>query len=613
MKKIIIPFTCLLFACSPDSQNRGSAQGVLQDSVQHYLSSYNTRYQQLLTASNEALWNASVHVGLDDSAKSSMVNSTAEQLAAFTGSRENSETALYFLSKKDELSDLQYRQLKLILYMAANNAQTQKELIEKKIKLETAQNQNYFNFNFQLNNHPVTEDEIDSILTTENDLLKRQKAWESSKEVGIRLKQGLSDLRDLRNTTVQSLGYKNFFDYQVADYNMSSQEMITLLNQINIQLRPLYKELHTYMRYELAKKYHAPVPDLIPAHWLSNRWGQDWSSIVDVKGINLDSALKMKTPQWILQQSQDFYVSMGFPGLPSGFLEKSDLYPVPPQAAYKKNINTSAWHMNLDQDVRLLTNIEASAKWYEIVNHELIHLYNFMFYSPADMPAILRTGTNRSYFEAFGQLTEMITEQRAYLENAALSAKSTQTNDIRKLLKEALNYIVFIPFSTGTMSMFEYNLYTQQLPEKEFNKCWWELAARYQGIAPPAPRDEKYCDAATKMHIHGSPAQYYDYALSSLLVFQFHDYISKHFLHQDPRNTNYFGNKEAGKFLTDLMKVGGSRDWKEVVKEKTGSELSAQAMLDYFSPLLEYLKKENQGRTCTLPELTDATLYTPNL
>lgn len=613
MKKITILYILTLFACSPDTQQKELTQNELQDSVQLYLDRYNVRYQQLITASNEALWNASVRVGEEDSLKRYLVNTSAGQLAAFTGSQENIRTAVHFLKVKDQLTDLQYRQLKLILYIAANNPQTQKELTEKKIKLETAQNQNYFDFNFQLNGHAVTEDQIDSILASENDLLKRQKAWESSKEVGIRLKQGLADLRDLRNATVQSLGYKNFFDYQVADYNMSSSEMMTLLNKINLQLRPLYKELHTYMRYELAKKYHAPVPDLIPAHWLSNRWGQDWGSIVDVKGVNLDSALKLKTPDWILRQSQAFYMSLGFPELPSGFLEKSDLYPVPAQSPYKKNINTSAWHMNLDQDVRLMTNIEANTKWYEIVNHELIHLYNFMYYSPSAMPAILRTGTNRSYYEAFGQLTEMVTEQRAFLENAMLCEKTNQPDDINKLLKEALNYVVFIPFSTGTMSMFEYNLYTKQLPEKEFNTCWWDLAMHYQGIAPPGIRDEKYCDGATKMHIHGSPAQYYDYALSSLLVFQLHDYIATHFLHQDPRNTNYFGNKEAGNFLMDLMKVGGSRDWKDVLKEKTGSGLSAQAMLDYFSPLMSYLKKENQGRTCTLPELTDETIYTPNL
>jgi peptidyl-dipeptidase A len=599
-KKLPYLFAFMLLACNQEKKNTDTAS----NSVQTFLSQYNSTYQQLTTDANEALWNSLVHVGQDDSIQLSKVNKTAEQLAEFTGSKNNIETTLHFLKQQDSLTDLQYRQLKRIAYMAANNPQTIRDVVTKKIKLETDQNQKYFDFDFKLNGKSITEDGIDSILVTETNLKKRKDTWECSKEVGIRLKKGLADLRDLRNTTVQTLGYKDFFSYQVADYNMSSEEMIQLLKKINKELRPLYRELHTYMRYELAKKYNVKeVPDLLPADWLPNRWGQDWSSIIQLNGVNLDSTLKTKKPDWILTHGEDFFVSMGFPKLPASFWEKSDLYPVPPSSPYKKNVNTSSWHMDLGQDVRLLMAVENNTKWYEFINHELTHMYNFMLYAPTTMPVVLRTGTNRAYFEAMGRLTEMTTSQRAFLENAQLVNKDLQTDDLKKLLKEALNYVVFIPFSTGTLSMFEYDLYAQQLPEQQFNSRWWQLAKEYQGIAPPADRGEMFCDAATKMHIHGSPAQYYDYALSSLLMFQFNDYIAQHFLHQNPRNTNYFGNKETGEFMMDLMKEGGSRDWKDVLKEKTGSELDAKAMLIYFSPLMDYLKRENQGRKYTLPDI----------
>jgi peptidyl-dipeptidase A len=151
--------------------------------------------------------------------------------------------------------------------------------------------------------------------------------------------------------------------------------------------------------------------------------------------------------------------------------------------------------------------------------------------------------------------------------------------------------------------MFEHDLYSNNLPANEFNKRWWELAAKYQGIAPPTTRGEEYCDAATKTHINDDAAQYYDYALSYILLFQIHDHIAKEILHQDPHKTNYYGNKEVGKFIEGIMKYGSSKDWRMVLKEKTGSELSAKAMLDYFAPLMDYLKKENEGRKYTLPEL----------
>ncbi|MGB0823389.1 MAG: M2 family metallopeptidase, partial [Alphaproteobacteria bacterium] len=65
--------------------------------------------------------------------------------------------------------------------------------------------------------------------------------------------------------------------------------------------------------------------------------------------------------------------------------------------------------------------------------------------------------------------------------------------------------------------------------------------------------------------------------------FQFHDYIATKILKQDPRATNYFGNKEVGDFLKKVMRPGATRDWRELLKESTGEELSARAMLEYFS------------------------------
>jgi peptidyl-dipeptidase A len=97
-------------------------------------------------------------------------------------------------------------------------------------------------------------------------------------------------------------------------------------------------------------------------------------------------------------------------------------------------------------------------------------------------------------------------------------------------------------------------------------------------------------------------AQYYDYSMSNVLLFQFHDHISKKILKQDPHNTNYWGSKETGDFLKKLMYPGASVDWREHLKKNLGSEMSAKPMLEYFEPLLVYLKKANAGRTYSLPE-----------
>lgn len=145
-------------------------------------------------------------------------------------------------------------------------------------------------------------------------------------------------------------------------------------------------------------------------------------------------------------------------------------------------------------------------------------------------------------------------------------------------------------------------MYVDNLPANQFNAKWWALAKKYQGIEPPKIRGEEYCDAATKTHINDDAAQYYDYALSYVILYQLHNHIAKEILHQDPRATNYYGQKGIGEFLKKIMYPGASKDWRVVLKESTGEELNAQAMLTYFEPLVAWLKEQNKGRKYSLGE-----------
>src|SRR6478736_817149 len=61
---------------------------------------------------------------------------------------------------------------------------------------------------------------------------------------------------------------------------MTTDEMVKINDQFMHDLRPLYLQLHTWAKYKLAEKYHQPVPNKIPAHWLNNRWAQNWTGMV---------------------------------------------------------------------------------------------------------------------------------------------------------------------------------------------------------------------------------------------------------------------------------------------------------------------------------------------
>src|SRR5262245_64953323 len=102
-----------------------------------------------------------------------------------------------------------------------------------------------------------------------------------------------------------------------SEYGLTTAELAKEVEAVQRELRPLFRELHTWTRFELAKRYGQPVPELIPAHWLPNRWGQDWSGLVDVAGFDLDKALASKDAEWLVKQAERFYVSLGFPALPA--------------------------------------------------------------------------------------------------------------------------------------------------------------------------------------------------------------------------------------------------------------------------------------------------------
>lgn len=602
MKKLLMALSLSVFlfaSCGGDAEKKSAAQ----KEAQVFIDNYTDQYVKLSTEASEAAWKLNIEIIPGDSTNKLAAQKADEALAAFTGSEENINKATEYLEHKDELTDIQVKQLEAILYAAANNPATVESIVKERIAAENAQTEQLYGFQYMLNGKKVSTNDLDEALKTEKNVAKRLQAWEASKEVGPTLKDGLVNLRNLRNQTVQALGYDDYFTYQVSDYKMSTEEMMSTMESLMSDLQPLYRELHTWMRYELADKYGVTeVPDYIPAHWLPNRWGQDWSAGVEVEGLDINGVLKEKSPEWIVKEGEKLYTSIGFPALPETFWTKSSLYPYPADSNVKKNNHASAWHMDLNKDVRSLMSVEPNSEWWETANHELGHIYYYMTYTNPDVPPLLRGGANRAYHEAIGSMMGMAAMQKPYLVGRGLISEDAQINEVQSLLKEAMNAVVFMYFSCGTMSHFEKSLYVDSLPADQFNAKWWELKKTYQGIIPPSERGEQYTDAATKTHINNDAAQYYDYALSYVILFQLHNHIAKNILNQDPRATNYYGEKGIGDFLKEITYPGASKDWRVVLKESTGDELNAKAMLEYFNPLMDWLKEQNKGRKYTLAE-----------
>ncbi len=578
-----------------------AAEGGVRVEAQAFLDVYNSLYQRLATVDSEASWLASTDV---TPAHEGGRTASGQAFSAFVGDPVVFGTASRLLGRRAELTPLQIRQLEVVVLNAGANPGGRPDLVNARIAAESRQASimDGFTYCFTARNPdgtcpaPKTANDIDDWLAESRDPAERLQVWTASKEIGRPLKPGLVELQRLRNAVAREMGYSSYFGLMVADYGMTVPEMMGLLDGFVADMAPLYREVGIWANRQLATRYGQPLPKgPVPAHWYPNRWAQEWSGLV--AGADLDPYFEGRTPEWITQQAERFYVSMGFRPLPQSFWEKSDLFPTPAGSTRSKNSHASAWHVDLNEDVRSLMSVEANSQWFFTAHHELGHVYYYQSYSRPEVPPVLRQGANRAFHEGIGELIALAAAQTPYLHQQGILPADVQIDARQAMLVDALERTVaFVPWSAGVMSHFEYELYEKDLPPEQWQSRWWAMVTQYQNVVPPADRltDPTLCDACTKTHINDDPAGYYDYAIATVLKYQLHEHICTEILHEDPHACNYYGRVEVGDFLRGILSKGATQDWRTVLREATGEDLSTRAMVAYFAPLQTWLVAENK-------------------
>lgn len=562
-----------------------------------FLETYNRTYQSLYTVANNAAWGALTDVTEEHTGQ--RIGAEKAQ-AAYLGSPWIIEQARALLQHTNKLDRLTVRQLQRVLLNAAGSPGTIPEVVNARVTAEGRQSATLDGFEFKWTPpggskvEPLTANKIDDLLNSSTNLAERLAVWKAAKESGVALKAGLLRLRDLRNQVAKEMGFSSYFGLRAAFSDMSVAEMKQLTDGLVQDTRPLYEQLHCWAKHKLAERYGQPVPKLIPAHWIANRWSQEWPGLVD--SIDLDPLFKDKSPEWIVQRAVAYGEGIGLPRVPSNFWVKSDLYELPAGTKRKKNTHASAWHLDLQNDVRSLMNVKSDASWFNTSHHEMGHVFYDLSYSRPEVPFVLREGASPAMHEAMAEALATPPAQVPYLRQLGLLKPDQKFDEIQWLLNDALDKVVFIPWSAGVMAAWERDFYEGNLPADQLNKRWWEHVAHYQGVAPPEPRSEEFCDAATKTHINDDPAEYYKYSIAFAIKYQLHMHIAKKILRQDPRNCDAAGRKEVGAFLYSLMKQGATKDWRKVIREATGEDFSGRPMLEYFEPLMKYLEEQNKGR-----------------
>ncbi|WP_204378461.1 M2 family metallopeptidase [Agaribacterium haliotis] len=448
--------------------------------------------------------------------------------------------------------------------------------------------------------------EIEAILASSRDYDKLLELWRGWREVAVPIRPKYERFVELVNEGANEFGYPDLAQMWKSGYDMSVSDFEQQTAKLWQQVEPLYEELHCYVRGELSEEYGKDKVDpegTIPAHLLGNMWAQTWNNIYDLVEPYPEHSIPDVTPVLVERDydaremteiAEEFFVSIGFPELPETFWQRSML-----EKPRDRDVvcHASAWDLNGGQDPRIKQCVEPTAEQLSTLHHELGHIYYYIFYK--DLPALYRTGAHDGFHEAIGDTIVLsMTPEHLYKKGLIKALPTGDQAKINQQMQMALEKIAFLPFGK-MMDEWRWQVFSGKTKAEDYNKAWWELRERYQGISPADKRGENYFDPGAKYHIPGN-TPYIRYFLSFIIQFQFHQALCDAAGHKgELSDCSIYGNKEAGERLGKVLAMGASRPWTEAMFELTGQkEMDGSALIEYFAPLRAWLKQQNKDRQC---------------
>jgi len=426
--------------------------------------------------------------------------------------------------------------------------------------------------------------------------------WTGWHAVGAPMRKRYARFVELSNQGARDMGFKDTGVLWRAGYDMPPDQFSADVDRLWEQVRPLYLSLYTFVRARLSQKYGPQVvtPDgPMRADLLGNPWAQTWGNVFPLLGLpensggyDLTELLQAKNldAQGMVKYGENFYKSLGFDPLPKTFWERS-LFVKP--ADRDVVCHASAWDIDNKDDVRIKMCIQIRAEDFVTIHHELGH--NFYQRAYKNQPFLFENGANDGFHEAIGDTIALaITPE--YLEKVGLLNKVPPPEaDIPILLQQALDRVAFLPFGL-LIDQWRWKVFSGEIKPADYNKSWWDLRLKYQGVVPPVARSESDFDPGAKYHVAGN-VPYTRYFLAYIYEFQFYRAMCRESGFKGPLNRcTFFGSKEAGAKLAKMLEMGQSKPWPDAMEALTGQrEADAGAILEYFAPLKKWLDEQNKG------------------
>jgi len=447
--------------------------------------------------------------------------------------------------------------------------------------------------------------EMTAKMATSRDYNELLDLWQGWRQVSKPMRPLYEQQVVLTNEGAKELGYADTGAMWRSKYDMPADDFAKELDRIWGQVKPLYESLHCHVRAKLGEQYgedKVPQDQPIPAHLLGNMWAQTWGNIYDVvapenadPGYDVTALLAEHDYDELkmVRGAEKFFTSMGFAPLPDTFYERS-LFIKPRDRDVL--CHASAWNIDSKDDLRIKMCIQRTGEEFSTIHHELGH--NFYQRAYNTQPVYYQESANDGFHEAIGDTIALSVTPGYLKEIGLLNEVPDESKDIGLLMKMALEKVAFIPFGL-LVDQWRWKVFSGEVTPENYNKAWWELREKYQGVQAPIARSESDFDPGAKYHVPGN-VPYTRYFLAHILQFDFHRSLCEIAGNEEAiHRCSVYNSKEAGEKLNAMLEMGSSRPWQEALATITGKEqMDATAILDYFAPLQKYLDEQNKDREC---------------
>jgi peptidyl-dipeptidase A len=456
--------------------------------------------------------------------------------------------------------DAQFSRRVRLARLASEASQRERALADRIIESEARLGSLFSRHRGAIGGSDVNDNEIAKILRESSNRDERRQAWDASKSIGPTAAPLVRELAHLRNEAARALGYRDHFVFSLTLDELDEVWLLALLDDLEGRLSATWERTKAAIDEGQRERLGLAAGETLQPWDYADAFFQDLPTASDDP---LEAALGHVDP---VEVARDYFRALGDDV--DGVLAGSDLYP-------RDGKNQHAFCADIDRrhDVRVLANCEPGTRWLGTMVHELGHaVYDLAI--DAELPWLLRSPAHTFTTEAIAMLHGRLVRDETFLERFAGVAPAI-ARDPRHSEMQRREMLIFAPW-VQVMTRFERELYRD--PDQDLGALWWQLAERYQRLAPPP--GSRADDWACKIHVALAPVYYHNYLLGEVTASQLNYALARETGSPSPA----VEPAAAGEFLRErFMRPGSSLRWDALIAHATGEPLSVDHLADWLT------------------------------